>query len=138
MQVQIAIQVIFSGIMLGRHLFTARHGAHSHLRSGPDRQFRPWRVFDDRHVHHLLALVAPVRIGPYILAVCGHPVLFLFGVIVYRFFFTRVINKTDEAKIFLTRRVVHGFAEPGAVGIQGRLSHAEDGLQRSVLSESAK
>jgi branched-chain amino acid transport system permease protein len=102
MQVQIAIQVIISGIMLG--------AIYSLLAMGLTLIFGVVQIVNFAHGEFLMigmfitfwlwSLLS--GLDPLFSLFVVTPSLFLFGVIVYRFFFARVINKSDEAKIFLT------------------------------------
>jgi branched-chain amino acid transport system permease protein len=102
MQVQIAIQVIISGIMLG--------AIYSLLAMGLTLIFGVVQIVNFAHGEFLMigmfitfwlwSLLS--GLDPLFSLFVVTPSLFLFGVVVYRFFFARVINKSDEAKIFLT------------------------------------
>ena len=102
MQFQIAIQVIISGIMLG--------AIYSLLAMGLTLIYGVVQIVNFAHGEFLMigmfitfwlwSLLS--GLDPLFSLFVVTPSLFLFGVIVYRFFFARVVNKSDEAKIFLT------------------------------------
>lgn len=98
----IVIQVILSGIMLG--------GIYSLVSIGLTLIFGVVQIVNFAHGEFLMIGMFVTfwmwaRFGgldPLISLVVVTPLLFLFGICIYSLFFRRVVQKSDEAKIFLT------------------------------------
>jgi branched-chain amino acid transport system permease protein len=98
----IVIQVILSGIMLG--------GIYSLVSIGLTLIFGVVQIVNFAHGEFLMIGMFVTfwmwakfgRLDPLISLVVVIPLLFLFGISIYRFVFRRVVQKSDEAKIFLT------------------------------------
>jgi branched-chain amino acid transport system permease protein len=98
----IVIQVILSGIMLG--------GIYSLISIGLTLIFGVVQIVNFAHGEFLMIGMFVTfwmwakfgGLDPIISLLVVIPLLFLFGISIYRFVFRRVVQKSDEAKIFLT------------------------------------
>jgi branched-chain amino acid transport system permease protein len=98
----IVIQVILSGIMLG--------GIYSLVSIGLTLIFGVVQIVNFAHGEFLMIGMFVTfwmwakfgGLDPIISLLVVIPLLFLFGISIYRFVFRRVVQKSDEAKIFLT------------------------------------
>ncbi len=102
MDLPIVIQVILSGIMLG--------GIYSLVSIGLTIIFGVVQIVNFAHGEFMMIGMFITYwmwakfggLDPLISLFFVVPLLFVFGVLIYRFFFRRVVPKSDEAKIFLT------------------------------------
>jgi branched-chain amino acid transport system permease protein len=102
MEISIVIQVILGGVMLG--------GIYSLVSVGLTIIFGVVKIVNFAHGDFLMIGMFLTfglwfylgHLDPLISLFIVVPVVFLFGTLIYRFFFRRVVNENDEAKILLT------------------------------------